>query len=164
MFIYDENNAGYEPITAGFYEVYANTYFVTTSQAGNEMIQFNYFVRNDVNQKGQGSEIRYDNFTDTPPAHWRWNALTKAVGGIQQGTQMTNEQWAEAMLLKPLKVKVEMEENGNGKEYPRVKAFYKSDQPQFVIQPKRAEAYKSQSKGVGGVDPTTQLSDDNLPF
>ncbi|MDK7716054.1 DUF669 domain-containing protein [Aerococcus urinae] len=175
MFTYDENNRGLDPVKAGVYEVYANAYSLLTSQSGNEMVQFNYYIREDVDQPSKGSEIRYDNFVDTENSKWRWNALTHAIGGIPNGTQMTTQQWAEMVLGKPIKVKVELVPNSKGKEYPEVKAFYTTDVPNYSIAPKAAKPVKTQSKGFdsfGGMnqsstaqaDPFASVFDDNLPF
>lgn len=135
MIKFDENNVGMEPIKAGEYEVYANAFDIGFSQAGNERVQFNYFIREDVQQPSQGSEIRFDNFTNTPNAAWRMNSLMKALG-FQNGTEFPDMlTWAKTMLGRPLRVKVEMEANDNGKEYARVKQLKASQFPQMQQQP-----------------------------
>lgn len=135
MIKFDENNVGMEPIKAGEYEVYANAFDIGFSQAGNERVQFNYFIREDVQQPSQGSEIRFDNFTNTPNAAWRMNSLMKAIGGLQNGAEFPDLlTWAKTMLGRPLRVKVDMEANDSGKEYPKVKQLKQSQFPQMQQQ------------------------------
>lgn len=131
-FTFDENNVGVKPIEAGEYEVYANAYSVEQAKSGNQMIQLNYFIRDDVDQAAAGQEIRFDNFVVTPNSQWRFNALAKAVGTPQGYDFGSPEGWAQAMMGRPVRVIVEMEKSNNGREYPRVKVFNKSSVPMNV--------------------------------
>lgn len=132
-FKFDENNVGVQPLEAGEYEVYANAYSQETARTtGNQMIQLNYFVRDDVNQPGAGQEIRFDNFVVTPNSQWRFNALAQAVGTPHGYDFGSPQGWAQAMMGKPVRVVVDMEESTNGKKYARVKSFKKSQVPMNV--------------------------------
>lgn len=129
-FKFDENNVGVKPLEAGEYEVYANAYSQEIARTtGNQMIQLNYFVRDDVNQPGAGQEIRFDNFVVTPNSQWRFNALAQAVGTPHGYDFGSPQGWAQAMMGKPVRVVVDMEESTNGKKYARIKSFKKSQVP-----------------------------------
>ena len=128
-FTFDENNAGVEPIKPGEYEVYPNAYAVGTAKSGNQTIQLNHFIRDDVQQPGAGQEIKFDNFTVTPTAQWRFNALAKAAGTPQGFDFGSPEGWAQAMMGKAIRVVVEMEKDNKGKEWPRVRSFKPAQVP-----------------------------------
>ncbi len=135
MIKFDKNNIGVEQVKDGVYEVYANKFDIQFSQSGNEMAVFNYYIRDDVQQPSQGAKIMFDRFVDTPKAEWRLNQFMDAIG-LQHGQEFQDMvTWAKSMLLKPIKVKVELEENSNGKKYPTVKRIEKSAFPNFSIQP-----------------------------
>jgi hypothetical protein len=145
----DENNIGgdFTPITPGEYEVFPVAFEVSTSQAGNPRIQFNYVIRDDVEQEFKGRELRYDNFTVTDNAMWRINQASKAAGLDMSKDFATPEDWAQEFKNKAIRVTVG-QRTYNGKTYPEVKGFKPS--------------------GVGGVRvenaPTIDISDDDLPF
>lgn len=136
-FVFDESNVGMQPLQDGEYEVYPSAWSRETAKSGNDMIQINYRVREDVQQSGQGQEIRYDNFVLVPASAWRMNALTKAVGQYPDKYDFgTVENWAAAMMGKPVRVSVERVAQPNGKIYPEVKSFSASTVPQMTISPK----------------------------
>lgn len=176
-FKYNENNAGNSMITkAGEYEVYPNAYEYTMTKSTNRpMITMNYKVRDDVDQEGAGSEIRFDNFVDSTKSDWRFNALTKATGAFEDDHDFGNPQgWAEEMLGKPIRVKVKIEES-NGKQYPAITSFKPSQETMSEapeIKNHDSSAKKTVSKPSANVikDPfaddggSVSISDDDLPF
>ena len=153
-FIYDENDTGMKPLTDGEYEVYPNAFDPAPSQTtGNPMITMNYFVREDVQQAGAGSEIRYDHFTDTPAARWRFNVLTKATKAFNNKFDFGDDQgWAQQMMGRPVRVRIEMEKDSKGKERPSVKEFMPSQFPQMATQPK-IKSGQQQAPISGGYQP-----------
>lgn len=189
-FTFDENNAGVEQIKPGEYEVYPNAYSVDVARSGNQVIQLNYFIRDDVQQPSAGQDIRYDNFTVTANAQWRFNALAKAVGTPQGFDFGTPEGWAKAMMGKPVRVVVGMEKDlkDKNKEWPRVKSFknaqvpmnvqpvYKQSQQQSIsnaannLNNQFGSQTQSQSQQnfnqdpFSGVGQTINISDDDMPF
>src|SRR6185437_12498971 len=76
----DRENTGFKPIEPGEYEVYPTVFAKETASSGNKMAQFNYVIRDDVDQPGKGQEIRFDNFVETPNALWRVNQASEAAG------------------------------------------------------------------------------------
>lgn len=177
-FKYDENNAGISPITkAGEYEVYPSAYVYTLTKATrNPMITMNYKVRDDVDQDGAGSEIRYDNFVDTPKSDWRFNALIKATGAFESGHEFgTLQGWAEEMLGKPVRVKVAMTTDKNGKQYPEIKSFKATAAPDMTEVPEvdhqgGGSSTPHASKSDTIADPFAdngkpiEINEDDLPF
>ncbi|WP_437788601.1 DUF669 domain-containing protein [Lacticaseibacillus paracasei] len=184
-FVYDASNTGMEPLKNGEYEVYPYAYDVTPARTtGNKMIVMNYRVRDDIEQAGAGSEIRFDNFVDVANSRWRTNALTNATGAFQDKYDFgTIENWAEQMLGKPIRVKIDLEANSNGKSYPKVKNFMKS-QVAMTHEPTVKHAKQSTPNQQSNVTPFSQpkqqqttpdpfaggsgkpidISDDDLPF
>ncbi|MFS0560103.1 DUF669 domain-containing protein [Terribacillus sp. 179-K 1B1 HS] len=167
MFKIDHNNVGSEPIKPGEYEVVPVTYDKKWSTNGNERIIFNYEIRSDVDQPSQGQEIRFDNFTIVENAQWRVNSASKAAM-IPDGTPFNSaEEWAQAMIGRPLRVVVGEREH-NGKKYPEVKAFKQpqaSGLPSFSNnnnqQQNNNQSNQDPFKNNGG---PIDISDDDLPF
>lgn len=160
----DYSNASGEQITAGIYEVFIYQYSMTTAQSGNTVVNLFYQVRDDVQQKHQGTKVQYDNFVETMPAKWKWDTLAKAVG-IPNGMEFNNaEEWAQAMINKDLKIKVVIgEPNAKGNSYPTVKGYYKTDSPSSG-RPMPEKEENNQSNDPFGASSHVEISDDDLPF
>lgn len=112
-------------VLPGEYEVKVVNYEVKTSTSGNQCVQLDYEIRNDVNQDCQGLKILYDNFTFTDSAMWRICAAAKAAG-IPDGFEIPDEhpeQFGEAMKNRYLKLVVQ-DRTYNDKTYPSVKEFW----------------------------------------
>ncbi|EUJ42475.1 DUF669 domain-containing protein [Listeria fleischmannii] len=126
----DYNNAGFEPITPGIYEVFVSDYQVASARTGNQVLNLFYTIREDVNQPHRGGILQYDQFTNTPSAHWRFNAIAKAIG-VPNGTSLeTLEEFAQAVINQDVKVKVILGEvRENGKQFPEVQSFSQTDSP-----------------------------------
>lgn len=169
MIKFDKNNVGNEMIKAGTYEVYANKFDLKYSGNNNEMAVFDYFVRNDVDQECQGAKVMFDHFVNTDKALWRMNQFMDAIG-LEDGTEFsTILDWAKAMLLKPVKIEVEMEEASNGKSYPRVKRIMESENKEFGIKPKMDMSQEeidrvNQFNKAPNFGQEVIISDDDLPF
>ncbi|MBC2100600.1 DUF669 domain-containing protein [Listeria booriae] len=140
IFTTDHNNAGFERVQPGTYEVYAHDYQITQGmRTGNQILNMFYTVREDVNQPHQGVKISYDQFTLTEKAEWRFNAALKAAG-VPHGVPFeTLEQIAQALINKDIKVIVEMDKFDpaypDKKLYPQIVEFQKTDQPNISNRP-----------------------------
>jgi Protein of unknown function (DUF669) len=143
----------------GEYEVFISEIDSPTfSSNGNEMLVVNYTVRDDVEQEGQGTKIRFDRFTNTAAALWRFHALNKALK-VEKGASWENfGEWAEFLKGKAVRVRVEHVEatfgKNAGKVFPEVKGFKESEvggEMHFT---------KDNGQGNGQID----ISDDDLPF
>lgn len=175
-FGYNEKDAGFEQITAGEYEVYPTTYEAKlTQQTRNPMTVMNYKIREDVDQKAQGSLIQFDNFVSSPNSQWRFNALTKATNVYENGHDFgTMETWAEEMLGKPVRVKVKMRKDKKGNEFPEVSSFAVSEYPEMTEVP-TVKSHAKQQAAVDNItnnmptppapepDPFDGISDDDMP-
>ena len=152
MFKVDYKNVG-GLVEPGEYEVIPTAYDITTSQNGNQKVTFNYEIRSDVPQNCQGLEIKYDNFTVTDNAMWRFHAASKAAG-IPDGTEFNSvKEWAEAFKGRPVRVTVgEREYNGN--TYPQVNQFKETE---TVGEPAMKDDPFANDKPI-------DISDDELPF
>jgi hypothetical protein len=143
----------------GEYEVFISEIDVEYSKAGNEMLSVNYTVRDDVEQEGKGQKIRYDRFTNTENAHWRFHALNKALK-VEQGASWEDfAEWSTFLRGKAVRVVVEHVEatfgKNAGKVFPEVKGFKESTaggEMHFTKDPF--------AQGSGSID----ISDDDLPF
>lgn len=154
---HEESNAGEKKESKGFsvlpegteVEVYPIDFEVTESAAGNQMAVFSYKIRDDVEQPGQGREIRFDRFVETEKAMWRIQAASKAAL-LEDGKDYESiEEWAKDFKGQAVRLVLGVREY-NGKEYNEVKFFNESK--------------------VGGVyEPSEELTgtivdNDDLPF
>jgi hypothetical protein len=149
----DANNKGgdFQIVERGDYEVYPVAFEKSFSSNGNEMATFNYVIRDDVDQKFKGREIRFDRFVFTDAAMWRVNQASEAAGLDMNKEFADGEAWASEFKNKAVKITVDHEER-NGKTYPTVKGFKKSD-----VGGTRAD---TGDDGTGQID----IKDDDLPF
>lgn len=137
-------------------EVYPIVFDTKTSQSGNQMVVFNYKIRDDVEQVGKGREIRFDNFVDTPNAHWRLQAASKAAD-FEDGLEFeTIEAWAKEFKGRAVRLVLGIREY-NGKEYNEVKGFKESKVGGYL------------ETNVSEDDPfanqgNVNITDDDLPF
>jgi hypothetical protein len=157
----DYNNVGSAPVKPGEYEVYPTEFDARKAQSGNDCVIMNYTIRDDVDQPSQGSEIRYDNFTFTQNSLWRFNQAAKAAG-IPEGTDFASpEEWAKAMINRPLRIVVG-ERTYNGNTYPTVKMFKNS----LVSQagPVNQKASSGFEDPFANNSKPIDISDDDLPF
>lgn len=170
----NHDNTGSQPLEAGWYEVYPTVFDATTAKSsGNKMVVFNYVVRDDVEQAGQGQEIRFDNFVETDAALWRVNAASKAAGIDNDAEFEDIYAWAKEFQGRSLQVQVGHREY-NGNKYAEVRAFKESEVGGF-LKPSELEKYKNQGNGGNASKPSTttragaeptaiDIDDDDLPF
>jgi len=157
-----DNTQGFTLLPEGEYEVYPVAFAKETAQSsGNKMAQFNYTVRDDVDQEGKGEMIRFDNFVETDGALWRINQASEAAG-----LDMDKEypegvwQWAEDFVNKAVRVVVG-HRTYNGRTFPEVREF----KPSLY-----GGTYTPPAKEAGGSAATAtptepiDISDDDLPF
>jgi hypothetical protein len=143
----------------GEYEVFISEIDHTFSSNGNEMLVVNYTVRDDVEQEGQGQKIRFDRFTNTEAAHWRFHALNKALKAEAGASWADFKEWKDYLKGKAVRVVVEHVEatfgKNAGKIFPEVKGFKETTvggEMHFTKDPF--------NQGSGPID----ISDDDLPF
>jgi hypothetical protein len=114
----------------GEYEVFISEIDVEYSKAGNEMLSVNYTVRDDVEQEGKGQKIRYDRFTNTENAHWRFHALNKALKAEAGASWADFKEWKDYLKGKAVRVVVKHVEatfgKNAGKVFPEVQGFKES--------------------------------------
>jgi hypothetical protein len=115
----------------GEYEVFISEIDHGFSSAGNEMLTVNYTIRDDVDQEGKGTKIRYDRFVNTENAHFRFHALNKALD-VQPGAGWEDfKEWSGFIKGKAVRVVVKHEEatvgKSAGKTFPVVKGFKASE-------------------------------------
>lgn len=163
----DKNNTGFQILPEGEYEVFPHVFAKETAQtSGNKMAQFNYIVRDDVDQPGQGQEIRFDNFVDTPAALWRVNQASEAAGLDMEKEYDDVWDWAEDFVNKAVRVKVG-HRTYNDKTYPEIKEFMPSRYGgEFEGKKDDAPANANTFNEPGHVKDGASLdiSDDDLPF
>ena len=114
----------------GEYEVFPTAADIGVSSNGNDMITVNYKIRDDVDQEGKGTELRFDRFTVTPKAMWRIQAACKAAQ-FEQGVEFeTLQEFWNAFKGKAIRVVVVHEEatfgKNAGKIFPVVNGFKES--------------------------------------
>lgn len=156
----DASNTGFSVIEEGEYEVYPNAFAKETAQSsGNKMAQFNYIVRDDVDQPHKGQLIRFDNFVETSGALWRINQASEAAG-----LDMSKEypggvwEWAEDFVNKAVRVRVGHREY-DGRIYPEINEFMPS-RVGGVYVPKDEDA----ANPVAAQGTEIEIEDDDLPF
>lgn len=149
----DHSNVGGEfgPLPAGEYEVFPSVFDSKVSSSGNNMVTFNYLVRDDVEQEGKGKEIRFDNFVETDAAMWRINAASKAAN-LEHGKDYDSlVDWASDFKGKSVRVVVKIEEytnnQGDKKQKNTITAFK-----------------ESQVGGSLASEPSLVVDDESLPF
>lgn len=151
-FTVDYKNTGIEPIKPGEYEVFPVKYDIQAAQSGNMRVIVNYEIRSDVDQPGQGQEIKFDNFTVTENSIWRFNQASKAAGMPDGITFGTIEEWASAFMKRSVRVVVG-ERTYDGKTFPEVKSFKESQHSTT----KKQDPFADDGKPI-------DISDDDLPF
>lgn len=160
----DYSNAGADQVTPGIYEVFVHDYQITTAQTGNTVVSLFYTVRDDVSQPHQGAKIQYDSFVEVQASKWRWDTAAKAAG-IPDGTSVgTAQDWANMMVNKDLKVKIEMgRPNNQGKTYPEVKSFYITEFPNQGRQMPQLEKAYGQQRMQNAANMVNQHGYQNVP-
>lgn len=139
---HEEAGNGFELIAKGDYEVTVINYEMKQANSGNNRITVDYEIRSDVPQSHQGQKVLYDNFTITPNAMWRLQAVAKAAG-FPDGMEFDSyKAWADTLLNKNLIITIGHREH-NGNTYPDVKGF------------KQSEA---------GAPEQVKVTDDDVPF
>jgi hypothetical protein len=149
---------GFTLLPEGEYEVFPVAADHGTSSNGNDMLTVNYKIRDDVDQEGQGKELRFDRFVDTEGALWRFHAACKAAQ-FDEGVEFDDLQdfW-KAFKGRAIRVIVKHEEatfgKNKGKTFPVVAGFKPSQ-----VGGSMAVTSDGQSGGS-----TFEVTDDMLPF
>lgn len=146
----DYSNTGdFSALPIGEYECIVSKTEMKTSQAGNTMIKVELTVREDVDQKGKKRKF-FDNLVVMDNMMWKFNQVAKAAE-LPEGEDLeTPEDFAQAILYKPVRIK-NKHELYNGENQDRVAAWKPSE---------------AGGAGAGAVDGGGQIdiSDDDLPF
>lgn len=157
----DKNNTGFKILPEGEYEVYpiafAREKIKSGPNAGAKMAQFNYIVRDDVDQEGKGQEIRFDNFMELKNTLWRVNQASDAAGMDMEKEYEDIYEWAEDFKHRAVRVTVS-HRTYNGKTYPQVDSFAPSLYGGTYV-PKE----EKDSNPVASGEPV-EINDDDLPF
>jgi hypothetical protein len=153
---------GFTLLPEGEYEVFISAIDHKFSTTGNEMLVVNYKVRDDVNQEGKGSEIRFDNFVNHDNSIWRFHALNKALKADEGAEWEDFKEWQHFIKGKAVRVAVKHEEatqgKSKGKIFPTVTAFKESQVGGSMHFTKVDDDPFNQ--GSGQID----IQDDDLPF
>lgn len=158
----NKNDAGFKVLPEGTYEVYPVAYAEEVAKtSGNKMAQFNYIIRDDVDQEGQGTMIRFDNFVETEAAMWRVNQASDAAGIDMDAEFESIYEWAAEFVNKAIRIEVG-QRTYDGKTFPEVKFFLPSMYGGIYVPSVEEESKKPLSKTTEatGLD----ISDDDLPF
>lgn len=163
----DKDNTGFKVIDEGEYEVYPHKLAKETAKSsGNHMAQFNYIIRDDVDQPFKGQEIRYDNFVETSDALWRVNQASEAAG-LDMDKEYPNGiwEWGDDFLYKAVRVRVGHRKY-NGKTYPEVREFLPSMYPGELkpADAKKQEADRKNPYKQAEHTEQVEISSDDLPF
>jgi hypothetical protein len=114
----------------GEYEVFISEIDYGFSSNGNEMLTVNYTIRDDVDQEGQGTKIRFDRLVNTEAALFRFHALNKALKAEEGAEWEDFSEWQHFIKGKAVRVVVKHEEatfgKNAGKIFPVVKGFKES--------------------------------------
>ena len=149
---------GFTLLPEGEYEVFISAIDHKFSSTGNEMLVVNYKVRDDVDQEGQGQEIRFDNFVNTEKALWRFHALNRALNASEGAEWEDFLEWKSFIKGKAVKVVVKHEEatmgKSKGKVFPTVTGFKTSN-----VGGELSFAPDNTPNGT-----SIDISDDDLPF
>jgi hypothetical protein len=122
---------GFTLLPEGEYEVFIAAIDHKFSTKGNEMLVVNYKVRDDVDQEGQGQEIRFDNFVNSENSLWRFHALNRALQADEGAEWEDFKEWMPFIKGKAVRVVVKHEEatqgKSKGKIFPTVTGFKTSE-------------------------------------
>lgn len=141
----------------GEYEVFISEIDHGYSSTGNEMLTVNYTVRDDVDQEGQGTKVKFDRFVNTPTALWRFHALNKALD-VQPGAGWEDfAEWQQFIKGKAVRLIVKHEEATVGKNAGKTFAVANGFKPSTV----GGAMHVSKN---GDSSPQIDLADDDLPF
>lgn len=115
----------YEIIAEGEYETIISDVEVTESKSGNPMLKLTITVRNDVKQPHRKQKL-WDYLVATEKAMFKFHQVAKAVALPNGKDFKTIEEYRNAILYKPVRIKVVHEENtynGETKTQARIKTY-----------------------------------------
>jgi hypothetical protein len=123
---HEEAGSGeYEIIAEGEYETVISDVEVTESKSGNPMLKLTITIRNDVKQPHRKQKL-WDYLVATEKAMFKFHQVAKAAG-LPNGKDFKSiEEFANAIMFKPLRIKVIQEDNtynGETKKQARIKTY-----------------------------------------
>lgn len=143
----------------GEYEVFISEIDHGFSSSGNEMLTVNYTVRDDVEQEGKGTKVKYDRFVNTDAAHWRFHALNKALNVEPGFTVEDFKEWMGFIKGKAVRLVVKHEEATVGKNAGKTFAVANGFK-QSTIGGQMKMATNDDPFAGGSID----ISSEDLPF
>lgn len=115
----------FELIAEGEYECVISDAEVTTSSTGNPMIKVTVTIRNDVSQPHRKQKL-WDYLVASEKAMFKLHQVAKAVG-LPNGKDFKSiDEYRNAILYKPVRIKVVQEDNtynGETKKQARIKVY-----------------------------------------
>jgi hypothetical protein len=146
------DNTGFDALPIGDYECIVSSTEIKTAESGNRMIKCKLTIREDVDQKGKKRNF-FDNLVILDSMMWKFNQVAKAVQ-IPEGEDVdTPEEFAAAILYKPVVIR-NKHEMYNGEKTDKIAAW----------KPSQLEGGSAPTgdpfAGSGQID----ISDDDLPF
>lgn len=153
-----------DPLVAGYYRVTIAGAVEKNSKAGNPMIELT--VRVDEPTRFVGRNMR-DYLVFGPKTGWKIDQVLAAIGvSGEQGAKMKVS--ADMFIGESGIVRVEMEPDDAGKEWPRIKGWLWGDRAEeaelgpFEKFTTAAKSSVADTKVPAAV--TTELADDDIPF
>lgn len=164
---YDPKKAegGFKLIPEGTYECFISATSLKRSSSGNEMIEVNYKIREDVEGQEEygGQEIKFDRIVFSPNTEWHYHRMFGAVGFDPNVEFSSIQEFAQALKGRAVLVDVVHEEATQGKHkgkmFPRVQDLRIS-----AIGGKMTDAPKKEDNPFADSGEPVELSDDDLPF
>lgn len=143
---YTDVNTGFAPLPIGEYECIVSDVKVAETSTGKTMLKCTLTVRDDVEQEGQKRKF-FDNIVEQENMMWKFQQVAKAAQLPAGEDLATIEDFAAAILYKPVRIKNKHE-------------VYNEEKQDRI-------AYWLEAKFEGGgmaPSGTVDISDDDLPF
>jgi hypothetical protein len=137
MFLTVNHNEGnnekkeFKTIDEGKYQAIIKEVEIAKSSSGNDMIKVTLIIRDDVKQEF-GTRRVWDYIVDTEKAKWKFQQVAKAVG-LENGKSVSSiQEFAQAILFKPVTIQIKHEQDtyqGETKTRERVGAYTVAEAP-----------------------------------
>lgn len=145
----DYSNTGdFTALPIGDYECIVSSTEMKVSSNGNQMIKVKLTIREDVEQKGKKRNF-FDNLVVMDSMMWKFNQVAKAVQLAEGEDVDTPEEFAAAILYKPVVIR-NKHELYNGENTDKVASW----------KPSKLEGNGAVPQDGGSIE----IGDDDLPF
>ena len=145
----------FDALPAGQYEAIISKAEYKTASSGNDMIAITLTIRSDYEQKGQKRKV-FDNLVMIDSMMWKINKVLKVTGAPQDVEFETADELINAILFKPVKVKLGQREY-QGNKQNNVQDYDFTMKPQVEMELDPAEGQLNGGKPI-------EVSDSDLPF